>query len=70
MVVSVNWAQEQYFIGDFDGTSFKLMENHPAEPLYVDKGLDFMHPAHFRILTERWIPKFRWAGLQPGTMHR
>ena len=41
MVVSVNWAQEQYFIGDFDGTSFKLMENHPAEPLYVDKGLDF-----------------------------
>ena len=41
MVVSVNWAQEQYFIGDFDGTSFKLMDNHPAEPLYVDKGLDF-----------------------------
>ena len=39
MVVSVNWAQEQYFIGDFDGTSFKLMDNHPAEPLYVDKGI-------------------------------
>ena len=41
LVVSVNWKQEQYFIGDFDGTSFKLMENHPVEPLYVDKGLDY-----------------------------
>lgn len=50
MVVSVNWAREQYFIGDFDGVSFKLIENHPKEPLYVDKGLDFMHPVLFRTL--------------------
>ncbi len=41
LLVSVNWAKEQYFVGDFDGTTFKLMENHPTEPLYVDKGLDY-----------------------------
>lgn len=48
MIVSVNWAQEQYFIGDFDGKTFKLMENHPQEPLYVDKGLDFYASRTFR----------------------
>ncbi len=41
LVVSVNWAREQYFIGDFDGECFRLADDHPAEPLYVDRGLDF-----------------------------
>lgn len=48
LVVSINWAQVQYFIGDFDGTSFTLMENHPTEPLYVDKGLDYYAPRTFQ----------------------
>ena len=48
MVVSINWAQVQYFIGDFDGTSFTLMENHPTEPLYLDKGLDYYAPRTFQ----------------------
>lgn len=48
MVISINWAQVQYFIGDFDGTSFTLMKNHPTEPLYLDKGLDYYAPRTFQ----------------------
>ena len=74
MVVSVNWAQEQYFIGDFDGTSFKLMENHPAEPLYVDKGLDFYASRTFQDfdgtldskISMGWIATWDYAPVAPS----
>lgn len=46
MVISVNWAQVQYFIGDFDGKTFQPMET--AYPLYVDKGLDYYAVRTFR----------------------
>lgn len=40
LVVSVNWAREQYFVGEFDGIRF--IPDHPySEPLYVDDGLDY-----------------------------
>lgn len=40
LLVSVNWAREQYFVGDFNGREF--LPDHPyAEPLYVDDGLDY-----------------------------
>lgn len=40
LVVSVNWAREQYFTGEFDGREFVPDEPY-AEPLYVDEGLDY-----------------------------
>lgn len=74
MVVSINWKQEQYFIGDFDGTSFKLMDNHPAEPLYVDKGLDFYASRTFRDYDNTlksttsigWVATWDYAQLVPS----
>ncbi len=40
LLVSVNWAREQYFVGDFDGRVFT--PDHPyALPNYVDDGLDY-----------------------------
>lgn len=40
LVVSVNWAREQYFVGEFDGTKFTPDSTTPR-PQYVDAGLDF-----------------------------
>lgn len=40
LVVSVNWAREQYFVGDFDGKRF-IPDRPDASPLYVDDGLDY-----------------------------
>lgn len=40
LVVSVNWAREQYFVGEFDGTRF-IPDTPMQEPLYVDAGLDY-----------------------------
>lgn len=40
LVVSVNWAREQYFTGDFDGKRF-IPDQSYSEPLYVDDGLDY-----------------------------
>ena len=36
LVVSVNWAREQYFIGEFDGVRFTA-DNPDQYPLYVDQ---------------------------------
>ena len=40
LVVSVNWAREQYFVGDFDGEKF-IPDQPNAAPLYLDEGLDY-----------------------------
>lgn len=40
LLVSINWAKEQYFVGEFDGTRF-IPDNPEQEPLYVDAGLDY-----------------------------
>lgn len=40
LLVSVNWAREQYFVGEFDGTRF-IPDSPDAGPLYVDDGLDY-----------------------------
>lgn len=74
MVVSVNWAQEQYFVGDFDGTTFKLTDNHTQEPLYVDKGLDFYASRTFQDfdgtlkskVSMGWIATWDYAQLVPS----
>lgn len=69
MVVSVNWEKEQYFIGDFDGKEFKLMDGHPSYPLYVDSGLDYYASRTFRdydntlkhVTTMGWISTWDYA---------
>ena len=40
LLVSVNWAREQYFVGDFDGKVFTPDKPYSL-PLYVDDGLDY-----------------------------
>lgn len=75
MVVSINWAREQYFIGDFDGHSFKLIEGHPQQPLYVDYGMDFYASRVFQdydntlknVTTMGWIAYWDYAPNVPST---
>ena len=74
LVVSVNWAQEQYFVGDFDGKTFRLEENHPSTPLYVDKGLDYYASRTFRdydgtlkdVVSIGWVATWDYAQQQPS----
>lgn len=49
LLVSVNWAREQYFTGEFNGTQF-IPDAPYAEPLYVDDGLDFYASRTFQNL--------------------
>ena len=75
LLVSVNWAQEQYFIGDFDGKTFKLMDGHPTAPLCVDKGLDYYASRTFRdydgtqreVLSLGWVATWDYAQQVPST---
>jgi fructan beta-fructosidase len=75
LVVSINWNKEQYFIGNFDGKEFKLIENHPKEALYVDKGLDYYASRTFRdydntlktVSTMGWVATWDYAPHVPST---
>lgn len=40
LLVSVNWAREQYFVGEFNGKEF-IPDLPYAEPIYVDDGMDY-----------------------------
>lgn len=75
MVVSIDWAREQYFIGDFDGKTFTLAANHPKEALYVDQGLDFYASRTFQDYdgtlkatpSMGWVATWDYAQLVPST---
>ena len=75
MVVSVNWAQVQYFVGNFDGTTFTLVDGHPSKPLYVDKGLDYYAVRTFRDYDRTlptttalgWVATWDYAPQAPST---
>lgn len=41
LVVSVDWDNEQYFVGDFDGKEFHAEGLEPETGLYVDRAPDF-----------------------------
>ena len=62
MVVSIDWAREQYFIGDFDGENFTLSADHPKDALYVDHGLDFYASRTFQDYdgTLKTTPSMGW----------
>lgn len=75
LVVSINWAREQYFIGDFDGNSFQLMDGHPEQPLYVDYGMDYYASRVFQdydnsldnVTTMGWVAYWDYAPKVPST---
>lgn len=73
LVVSVNWAREQYFIGDFNGKEF--IPDHPySEPLYVDDGLDYYASRVFQdydstnedIVSIGWVNYWDYAPQAPS----
>ena len=74
LVVSVNWAREQYFVGDFDGSRF--VPDHPgAAPLYLDEGLDYYASRVFqnyddapdKVYTIGWVNTWDYANPAPTT---
>lgn len=75
MVVSIDWAREQYFIGDFDGKTFTLAADHLQDPLYVDHGLDYYASRTFQdydgtlstTSSMGWIATWDYAQLVPST---
>lgn len=60
----------QYFIGDFDGTTFTLDKGHPEEPLWVDYGKDFYAAITWDNVPEEdgrrmwvgWMNNWQYAG--------
>lgn len=73
LVVSVNWAREQYFIGDFDGEKF-IADDPDQYPLYVDQGLDYYASRVFQdydgkdspVYTLGWVCTWDYAPSQPS----
>lgn len=74
MVLSINWAREQYFIGDFDGTKF-LPDTTIQYPRYVDDGLDyyasrvfqdFDEPGNPDVYTIGWVNTWDYAPTAPS----
>ena len=74
LVVSVNWAREQYFVGDFDGEKF-IPDQPNAAPLYLDEGLDYYASRVFqnfdnepdKIYTIGWVNTWDYANTAPTT---
>jgi fructan beta-fructosidase len=75
LVVSYDWAHEQYFVGDFDGTTFKTDKNQPETALMVDQGLDFYASRTFRdydntlksTTSMGWVATWDYAPIVPTT---
>lgn len=76
LLVSVNWAREQYFVGDFDGSKFIPDSAYTyALPVYVDHGLDYYASRVFQdyddprgpVFTIGWVNTWDYAGNAPST---
>lgn len=73
LLVSVNWAREQYFVGDFDGKRF-IPDTPDAAPLYVDDGLDYYASRVFQnydnpdedVYTLGWVNTWDYAQQAPS----
>ena len=73
LVVSVNWAREQYFTGEFNGKEF--IPDYPySEPRYVDSGLDYYASRVFQdydspdsdVITLGWVNTWDYAQQAPS----
>ena len=74
LLISINWAREQYFVGNFDGTTF-IPDVPDAAPLYVDYGLDYYASRVFQdfdnpdtgdVYTVGWVNTWDYAGSAPS----
>lgn len=73
LVVSVNWAREQYFVGEFNGKEF-IADNPDQYPLYIDNGLDYYASRVFQdydskespVYTLGWVCTWDYAQTQPS----
>lgn len=73
LVVSVNWAHEQYFTGSFDGVTFTADPVEGAN--YVDEGLDYYASRTFQdfdsdrpeeVYSLGWVATWDYAHHVPG----
>lgn len=81
LVVSVDWSHEEYFIGDFDGTTFvesnkAIRDSRSANnAYYVDLGLDFYASRTFRDYDDTlmrttslgWVSTWAYANQVPSS---
>jgi fructan beta-fructosidase len=73
MVVSVDGGHERYFVGDFNGKAFTA-DKDGADPLYVDRGLDFYASRTFRdydntlkrTISLGWVANWAYARQAPS----
>ncbi|MDE6669239.1 MAG: glycoside hydrolase family 32 protein, partial [Muribaculaceae bacterium] len=74
LLVSVNWAREQYFVGDFDGKKF-IPDYPDSDPLYVDDGMDYYASRVFQnwdsqkddgVVTLGWVNYWDYAPQAPS----
>ena len=75
LVVSVDWDNEQYFVGDFDGREFHAEGLEPETGLYVDRAPDFYASRTTRdfdgtlggeVYSIRWMSNWAYCRLLPS----
>ncbi len=74
LLVSVNWRQEQYFVGEFDGKTF-IPDERQEEVLWVDHGMDYYASRVFQtpedpdapVYTLGWVNTWEIANEAPTT---
>ena len=76
LVVSVDWDNEQYFVGDFDGTTFHAEGLKQETGAYVDCGPDFYASRTFKdfdgtlggkVYSMGWMSNWRYCRDLPMT---
>ena len=76
LVVSVDWDNEQYFVGDFDGTTFHAEGLKQETGVYVDCGPDFYASRTFKdfdgtlggkVYSMGWMSNWRYCRDLPMT---
>lgn len=76
LVVSVDWDNEQYFVGDFDGKEFHAEGLEPETGLYVDRAPDFYASRTTRdfddslggeVYSIGWMSNWTYCRLLPKT---
>lgn len=76
LVVSIDWDNEQYFVGDFDGKEFHAEGLEPETGLYVDCAPDYYASRTFKdfdgtlngeVYSMGWMSNWTYCRLLPQT---